>query len=175
MERLRRRLANPYRLLSHFGGGHANPGRGGRNLSADTVGKLRALFKPPRENVPDMSKTYLRAREEFRSAVAAGTGTVDLLSPLLAAFRGAQADAAIEVPGQYDGRARPDPRLHATVIGVGPKMLVLGSLRRPKRITLQGSDGRDYNFLCKVRGGVTVRSGYFPACSCRLRLLRPAR
>ena len=61
------------------------------------------------------------------------------------AFRG-----GVEIPGQYDApRAPPCVEEHATVVGFEPEVAVFASKQRPKKITLRGSDGREYAFIAK--------------------------
>mmetsp|Transcript_20542 Transcript_20542/g.17964 ORF Transcript_20542/g.17964 Transcript_20542/m.17964 type:complete len:80 (+) Transcript_20542:3535-3774(+) len=38
---------------------------------------------------------------------------------------------------------------HITISNFGQDVLVLGSIRRPKRITMHGSNEKSYNFLVK--------------------------
>jgi DNA-dependent protein kinase catalytic subunit len=57
----------------------------------------------------------------------------------------------IEIPGQYDGLSCiPDPSKHVKISSFDPKILVLRSLRKPKRISILGTDGNEYPFLVKV-------------------------
>ena len=59
-------------------------------------------------------------------------------------------DGPVEVPGQYDSLAGPpDAAAHATVVGFEPEADVFASKQRPKKITLRGSDGREYPFVAK--------------------------
>jgi hypothetical protein len=61
----------------------------------------------------------------------------------------------IEVPGQYTGLARPLPELHVRVASFDADVLVMGSLRKPKRVKMRGNDEKDYAFL--VKGGEDLR------------------
>lgn len=65
------------------------------------------------------------------------------------------ADEAIELPGLWDGLSRPDPSTRVTIAGFNAKVMPLGSLRAPKKVTLFGSDDREYPFLAK--GGEDLR------------------
>ena len=56
----------------------------------------------------------------------------------------------VEVPGQYSGDAQPLPSHHVTIVNFARELLVLGSIRKPKRVTLLGSDQREYPFLVKA-------------------------
>ena len=101
------------------------------------------------------SKAGKQAIEKIKAqralAVPVGKLTLAELSPYLAAYRGSSGHDAIEVPGQYEGTRCPQPEVHATIEAVDATVLVLGSIRRPKRIVLNGSDGQDYRWLVKVR------------------------
>ncbi|CAG8461030.1 2617_t:CDS:10, partial [Racocetra fulgida] len=61
----------------------------------------------------------------------------------------------IEIPGQYDGLSIPDPSRHIKIAYFDPKVLVLKSLRKPKKIVIIGADGKEYPFL--VKGGEDLR------------------
>ena len=63
---------------------------------------------------------------------------------------------ALEIPGQYDNiNAPPDMERHVTIMGFAPEVQVFESKQRPKKITMRGSDGRDYQFI--VKGGEDLR------------------
>ena len=62
---------------------------------------------------------------------------------------------SIELPGQYRGDRPPDPSTHVTIECISTQLMVMSSLRVPKRVTLHGSDQREYRFLCK--GGEDLR------------------
>lgn len=72
---------------------------------------------------------------------------------------------SIEVPGQYASIAAaagpslyagPAMHQHETIVGVDPSLLVMTSIRKPKRIRLFGSAGGQYMFL--VKGGEDLRN-----------------
>jgi DNA-dependent protein kinase catalytic subunit len=67
----------------------------------------------------------------------------------------AQTRESIELPGQYTGTCRPDPALHVRIVNFDPIILIMGSLRRPKRLTIHGSDERSRHYL--VKGGEDLR------------------
>jgi len=58
-------------------------------------------------------------------------------------------EAKIELPGQYAGNSEPFVPSHITISNFGQNVLVLGSLRRPKRLTMHGSNEKSYNVLVK--------------------------
>ncbi|EGG13650.1 DNA-dependent protein kinase subunit [Cavenderia fasciculata] len=61
----------------------------------------------------------------------------------------------IEIPGQYNGYGKPQPELHIKVSSFDANILVMGSLRKPKRVKIHGSDEQNYPFL--VKGGEDLR------------------
>ncbi len=61
----------------------------------------------------------------------------------------------IELPGQYDGLTKPQPEQHIKVSSFDATLLVMGSLRKPKRLKIRGNDERDYPYL--VKGGEDLR------------------
>lgn len=65
----------------------------------------------------------------------------------------------IEIPGQYisaDYACEPDVSRHALIMGFDPRLLVMSSIRRPKRITMYSADGAESQFL--VKGGEDLRN-----------------
>ncbi|GAN09060.1 DNA-dependent protein kinase catalytic subunit isoform 1 [Mucor ambiguus] len=76
-------------------------------------------------------------------------------SPWLNAFKSIEHDQELEIPGQYDGLSKPYPELHAKVASVDPTLLVMHSMRRPKRVKIYGTDEKEYMFL--VKGGEDLR------------------
>ena len=58
-------------------------------------------------------------------------------------------------PGQYDGKSKPMPEYHAKIAGFDSKILVLTSIRKPKRLTIIGDNTKEYMFL--VKGGEDLR------------------
>ncbi|EGC36942.1 DNA-dependent protein kinase subunit [Dictyostelium purpureum] len=61
----------------------------------------------------------------------------------------------LEIPGQYNGFGKPQPETHVTISSFDSNILVMGSLRKPKRIKIHGNDERDYPFL--IKGGEDLR------------------
>jgi hypothetical protein len=47
--------------------------------------------------------------------------------------------------------SKPDPTQHAKISNFDERVLVMSSLRKPKRIRIYGTDEKDYMFLVKVR------------------------
>ncbi|XP_041364232.1 DNA-dependent protein kinase catalytic subunit-like [Gigantopelta aegis] len=61
----------------------------------------------------------------------------------------------LEIPGQYHGLTKPMPEYHVKVAGFDERILVMSSLRKPKRLTIRGNDEKDYSYL--VKGGEDLR------------------
>ncbi len=68
---------------------------------------------------------------------------------------GAPCVREIEIPGQYTSKKKPLLEHHIKIVGFDEKILVLQSLRLPKRLTIRGHDENDYRFL--VKGGEDIR------------------
>jgi phosphatidylinositol kinase/protein kinase (PI-3 family) len=64
----------------------------------------------------------------------------------------------IEVPGQYSGKHKPDPMQHAKISNFDDRVLVMSSLRKPKRIRIYGTDEKEYLFLVKVNAEEVIVS-----------------
>ncbi|RMC15431.1 hypothetical protein DUI87_07622 [Hirundo rustica rustica] len=82
-------------------------------------------------------------------------GNLKECSPWMSEFKAEFLRNELEVPGQYDGKGKPLPEYHAKISGFDERISVMESLRKPKRITIQGSDEREYPFL--VKGGEDLR------------------
>lgn len=76
-------------------------------------------------------------------------------SPWLLQFQSSNHTHALEIPGQYTGRGKPLPEYHVKIAGFDERVLVLTSIRRPKRIIIRGDDEKDHMFL--VKGGEDLR------------------
>lgn len=76
-------------------------------------------------------------------------------SPWLFHFQSSNYAHALEIPGQYTGRGKPLPEYHVKIAGFDEKVLVMSSIRKPKRIIIRGDDEKDYMFL--VKGGEDLR------------------
>eukprot|EP00731_Ephydatia_muelleri_P028749 Em0020g393a len=88
-------------------------------------------------------------------AKAMGDSLLKNYSPWLHNFDPTSVGHAIEVPGQYDGKSKPLPEYHVKIAGFDEKVLVMSSIRKPKRITIRGDDEKEYKFL--VKGGEDLR------------------
>jgi len=61
----------------------------------------------------------------------------------------------LEIPGQYTSKKKPSMEHHIKIVDFDEKLLVLHSLRLPKRLTIRGHDENDYRFL--VKAGEDIR------------------
>ena len=84
-----------------------------------------------------------------------GSGLLKEFSPWLAGYHKEDYPKHIEVPGQYDGLSRPRPESNACISSFDSRILVLSSLRKPKRITVRADNELEYSFL--VKGGEDLR------------------
>ncbi|XP_027494416.1 DNA-dependent protein kinase catalytic subunit isoform X2 [Corapipo altera] len=82
-------------------------------------------------------------------------GNLKECSPWMSDFKAEFLRNELEVPGQYDGKGKPLPEYHAKISGFDERISVMESLRKPKRITIRGSDEQEYPFL--VKGGEDLR------------------
>lgn len=92
---------------------------------------------------------FSKLRDTFKSMD--NPTSLDQYSPWLACFDGLEASQELEIPGQYEGWAKPQPDRHVKVIRIQSEVLTLLSMRKPKRIKIIGSDRKEYAFLIKVR------------------------
>ncbi|CAG8599054.1 11609_t:CDS:10, partial [Acaulospora colombiana] len=99
----------------------------------------------------DYYSKFIKPNEKKRE----GANLLKLYSAWLSEFSSSNMDEDIEIPGQYDGMTIPDPNRHVKIAHFNPRLLVLRSLRKPKRITIIGTDGNEYPFL--VKGGEDLR------------------
>ncbi|XP_048363545.1 DNA-dependent protein kinase catalytic subunit isoform X2 [Sphaerodactylus townsendi] len=82
-------------------------------------------------------------------------GNLKECSPWMSEFKPEFLRHELEIPGQYDGKGKPLPEYHAKISGFDERIKVMLSIRKPKRITIRGSDEREYPFL--VKGGEDLR------------------
>lgn len=62
---------------------------------------------------------------------------------------------SIEIPGQYEDDSEPFVDNHVKIASFRKNVLTLGSIRKPKRLTLNGSNEKEYDLL--VKGGEDLR------------------
>jgi DNA-dependent protein kinase catalytic subunit len=73
----------------------------------------------------------------------------------LSEYQGKNYDREIEIPGQYDGKYNPRLKKHKMISIFNSNILVLNSLRKPKRLEIIGDDESQHLFL--VKGGEDLR------------------
>ncbi len=76
-------------------------------------------------------------------------------SEWLADFDASKYVEVLEVPGQYSGLRRPEPSSHLTIVSFDPSIRTMGSIRKPKKVTIRTNDEREENWL--VKGGEDLR------------------
>ncbi|KAF9955057.1 hypothetical protein BGZ72_004086 [Mortierella alpina] len=85
-------------------------------------------------------------------------GEADLLksySPWLNSFQSTDHDGVIDIPGQHTGLTPPHGQQTATIVRFDQRVLAMSSIRKPKRISILGSDEKEHLFL--VKGGEDLR------------------
>eukprot|EP01122_Echinamoeba_exundans_P009334 TRINITY_DN3272_c0_g4_i1.p1 TRINITY_DN3272_c0_g4~~TRINITY_DN3272_c0_g4_i1.p1 ORF type:complete len:1129 (-),score=263.25 TRINITY_DN3272_c0_g4_i1:1424-4744(-) len=84
-----------------------------------------------------------------------GPGKLSEYSMWLQRYDASEHPVQIEIPGQYGGFRKPQPELHVKISSFDSSILVMSSMRRPKRLTVRGDDEKEHNFL--VKGGEDLR------------------
>ncbi|KAF9965129.1 hypothetical protein BGZ70_005357 [Mortierella alpina] len=85
-------------------------------------------------------------------------GEGDLLksySPWLSSFQSSDHEGLIDIPGQYTGLTPPHGQQSVTIVRFDQRVLAMSSIRKPKRISILGSDEKEHLFL--VKGGEDLR------------------
>jgi len=102
--------------------------------------------------------TILKKFQEFIPQLGEGLQKLSAFSEWLDEYSSnniADPKNLIEIPGQYKTNIEPLPENHIKMASVNKTVLVLGSIRRPKRIEVHGTNERSYYLL--VKGGEDLR------------------
>ncbi|GJQ83173.1 hypothetical protein Trydic_g18200 [Trypoxylus dichotomus] len=70
-------------------------------------------------------------------------------SPWLENFSDNEINLNLEIPGQYKGDKKPLLQYHVKICGFSSEVFKYSSLKSPLRLTIIGSDAKDYRFLVK--------------------------
>jgi len=128
-----------------------------RKCSKDLSKSVRDFFGKDGSNIADMpvQKFNDKVKEvtERLKEIGKYQGNLKTYSPWFSGIQGTQ--GLIEIPGQYTGEKKPLPEYHVRIAGFDERVLVLSSLRKPKRIKIRGNDEKEYAFL--VKGGEDLR------------------
>lgn len=124
-----------------------------KNLGAKDGKRLLTLDEKTFEQVANQYVSQMKVKVEVKP----GPAKLHHFSSWLANFYQSSEErrAYIELPGRYDRRTQPQPNQHPRIVSFDPNLLVLGSIRRPKRLKMNGNDERTYAFL--VKGGEDLR------------------
>ncbi|XP_024136141.1 DNA-dependent protein kinase catalytic subunit isoform X1 [Oryzias melastigma] len=122
--------------------------------------KVEKLFGPGGSQLFEKKrdKGFLKEIDKLLEAmrgISKEPGNLKEYSPWLSGFKADAFNNELEVPGQYDGRSKPLPEYHAKITGFDERVMVMSSIRRPKRLIIRGDDERDHPFL--VKGGEDLR------------------
>ncbi|KAI8883147.1 hypothetical protein K501DRAFT_333495 [Backusella circina FSU 941] len=111
------------------------------NLSSKDITKILNYCESSTQKTSSGSKT--------------GANLLKSYSPWLAKFKIGDHVEDLEIPGQYDGLNIPYPEYHAKIARFDGSVLVMTSMRKPKRVRIYGTDEKEYKFL--VKGGEDLR------------------
>jgi DNA-dependent protein kinase catalytic subunit len=107
--------------------------------------------------VSKIQDLFTKVNERSR-ALPHGTGKLSTFSEWLSEFDSNNFydhKEYIEIPGQYDDDEEPYVDKNVKIASFNKSVLILGSIRRPKRITVHGSNEKEYNLM--VKGGEDMR------------------
>jgi DNA-dependent protein kinase catalytic subunit len=121
--------------------------------SGESKGKLHMQFAKEhaakiRSKDVNKMKSVLETQLAFEKKHA--SNLLKDFSPFLANFQGSDFEDKVEIPGQYTGLSRPDPRKHAYISEFAHTVTVFSSIRKPILVKMVGSNGRTYPFIVKA-------------------------
>ena len=122
-------------------------GKNGESLSTISLGDARLTLG----NIALKLKTILQDKSNINDYSSWFSSTFRQQTRLL----DKSSIRELEIPGQYTSKKKPLLEHHIKIVGFDEKLLVLHSLRLPKRLTIRGHDENDYRFL--VKGGEDIR------------------
>ncbi|KAI8840789.1 hypothetical protein BJ741DRAFT_561343 [Chytriomyces cf. hyalinus JEL632] len=104
-------------------------------------------------------KELVSYRDKFGAEAESkpGQNLLKSFSVWLDEYQSANVDAAsqLEIPGQYTGDFDHNPEDHVKISSFDANVLVMSSMRRPKKIVMLGTDEKEYPWL--VKGGEDLR------------------
>ena len=124
------------------------------------IGEIQAtkLAKNPKETMAQLNKlTFKEIKENHIMKFPTGKVSLNEFSEWLAEFDPMSHN--IEIPGQYDytmNKPPPEPHEREYILNIDPYLLVMSSIRKPKRIIFYSTHGKEYKFL--VKGGEDLRN-----------------
>lgn len=71
------------------------------------------------------------------------------ISPWLSSLQSIDYNNELELPGQYDGKSKPNLQSHIKITSFDSKLNIIHSIRRPMKLKIFGDNGKFYNFLIK--------------------------
>ncbi|KAI9103040.1 hypothetical protein DFS34DRAFT_576740, partial [Phlyctochytrium arcticum] len=114
-------------------------------------GKFSQMSPAAWKEFQKMCQQQIHGKENMRS----GLVPLKQYSPWLASFDASSYEEDLEIPGQYSGDQKPRPEDHVKILRFQEQVLVMSSMRRPKRLVILGSDEREHPWL--VKGGEDMR------------------
>ena len=128
-------------------------------FSKKLAGYLQSVkAKPQLANTVSEYLTYLQQTMMAQMKFAGGKAPLGQFSQWLVDYDGSTSQTRIEVPGQYWGCDDREPMIeqHTKILSVDSEILIMSSIRKPKRICFHSSTGHAYYFL--VKGGEDLRN-----------------
>eukprot|EP01129_Flabellula_baltica_P008061 TRINITY_DN3175_c0_g1_i1.p1 TRINITY_DN3175_c0_g1~~TRINITY_DN3175_c0_g1_i1.p1 ORF type:complete len:1540 (+),score=329.42 TRINITY_DN3175_c0_g1_i1:246-4622(+) len=133
-----------------------------KRFAANWGKKVEMVFGKNGEKLITMTRSNFRGKAQElgntmtkQSSIRSGKRKLTGFSTWLSHFDQLDKDNEIEIPGQYKGIDMPDPNSHTKISAFGSNVLVMSSLRKPKRLSIIGDDEKEHYFL--VKGGEDLR------------------
>ena len=130
-----------------------------KQLAANLKPKLEKFWGPKGSKLKSKEMKSIRQDldqlRNYHSDEFKLPSTLAEYSGYLANFSEINPYSSVELPGQYDGKNKPDTLAHVKISGFRNEVRVLESIRKPRKICILGSDEREYSFLLK--GGEDLR------------------
>eukprot|EP00475_Leptophrys_vorax_P015621 TRINITY_DN21921_c0_g1_i2.p1 TRINITY_DN21921_c0_g1~~TRINITY_DN21921_c0_g1_i2.p1 ORF type:complete len:557 (+),score=146.21 TRINITY_DN21921_c0_g1_i2:155-1672(+) len=102
-----------------------------------------------KKDIRGFNAALQKLKVDESGALPHGKAHLAEFSSFLSTYFGLNLTNPIEIPGQYAGLTKPIPEEHITIVGFDPMVLIMKSMRRPKRVNIRGNDERDYFWLVK--------------------------
>ncbi|KAL9956083.1 hypothetical protein ACROYT_G037506 [Oculina patagonica] len=131
-----------------------------KRFAKDFASEVQKVFGKGGEKLKEV-KHFSKLCQDINMKMAAHRarvpppGNLKEYSPWLFRFQSSDYTHTLEIPGQYTGRSKPLPEYHVKIAGFDERVLVLSSIRKPKRLIIRGDDEKDHMFL--VKGGEDLR------------------
>lgn len=133
-----------------------------KRFAKEFASELQKVFGKEGEKLKEVKLSHfsnwcreIQGKMAAHRARVPAPGNLKEYSPWLFRFQSSEYTHTLEIPGQYTGRTKPLPEYHVKIAGFDERVLVLSSMRKPKRLIIRGDNEKDYMFL--VKGGEDLR------------------